>query len=176
MQGLRTDQLRPNDRLRSHLAHCLTCRACEDVCPAGVPYGQLIDATRAMLVHQTKQSWYPRLLRGVFLDSLLTHPGLLTLARAALRLYQQIGLRRLVRHRFFDRFDTLRRMDYLLPDLQAPLRWHKYFPPLGLERGQVGLFKGCVAAVNTHAPWVWCTYTATANLLWSAAPAQWLPP
>ena len=35
--------LADDGRLQAHLDGCLHCRACEAVCPAGVPYGRLID-------------------------------------------------------------------------------------------------------------------------------------
>lgn len=50
MQGLATGQLEAEPSLLRHLDRCLGCRACEKACPAEVPYGELIDAGRALLV------------------------------------------------------------------------------------------------------------------------------
>jgi glycolate oxidase iron-sulfur subunit len=51
---------------RRHLDQCLGCRACETVCPSGVPYGHLLEATRATLTERHPLPWHARLLLGVF--------------------------------------------------------------------------------------------------------------
>jgi glycolate oxidase iron-sulfur subunit len=49
MRGLHEGRIAPSDPLIEHLDNCLGCRACESVCPAGVPYGRLLEETRGQL-------------------------------------------------------------------------------------------------------------------------------
>ena len=48
-QGLLGGTLPASTSLNAHLDGCLSCRACEAVCPAKVPYGRVLDGARAAL-------------------------------------------------------------------------------------------------------------------------------
>src|SRR5262250_3499412 len=85
------------DSTVEHLDLCLGCRACETVCPSGVPYGELIEAARAEIERQRPGPLLRRLFRRVNFELLLAHPRMLALAAAGLRFYQTSGLRTLVR-------------------------------------------------------------------------------
>ena len=47
MTGIATGAVAHSDAARLSLDHCLSCQACEAVCPAQVPYLQLLDSHRA---------------------------------------------------------------------------------------------------------------------------------
>src|SRR6266850_4964949 len=47
VKSLAEGRMSLSDSTVRHLSLCLDCRACETVCPAGVPYGQLIEAAKA---------------------------------------------------------------------------------------------------------------------------------
>jgi glycolate oxidase iron-sulfur subunit len=140
------------DSVAAHLDLCLGCRACETVCPSGVPYGQLIEAARAEIERQRPGGPLRRLFRWGNFSLLLAQPRLLRLAATGLRLYQASGLRRVVRAWGLLRLlpGALRHWEPLLPDLpagadRAPLP--ETTPAAGARRGRVGLLTGCIQQV-----------------------------
>ena len=77
-----------------HIDRCLGCRACEQVCPAGVEYGQLLEASREVLSEaQPKSDFANRILRLVLRHVWLS-PWRLRLFFGASRLFRDLGLAR----------------------------------------------------------------------------------
>ncbi len=141
-----------SDSSVEHLSLCLDCRACETVCPAGVPYGRLIEAAKAEIERTRPGGLLRRAFRWVNFGLLLGHPRLLAAAAAGIRLYQASGLQRLVRRTGLARAlpGTLPAWEALLPTLppahaRAPLA--SLTPAQGARRGRVAMLTGCVQAV-----------------------------
>lgn len=135
MQGLAQGALEVGPGLIRHLEQCLGCRACERVCPAAVPYGELIDAGRELLVEQgagpsASSRWMARLLR---------RPGWLRFAIAIAQLPGARAMARLLG-------GPLGRAAQLLPADARPPRWPDHPRTEPAPRGEVLLFTGCVGA------------------------------
>jgi glycolate oxidase iron-sulfur subunit len=80
----------------THIDRCLGCRACEQVCPAGVEYGQLLEGSRAVLLEaQPKSDFASRVLR-IVLRKIWLSPGRLRFFFGVSRLFRDLGLARLL--------------------------------------------------------------------------------
>lgn len=79
-----------NESVETHIARCLGCRACETACPSGVPYGNLLEATRATLAERRPIPFVARVILSVF-----EIPWLLRLAMFGGRVARAAGIARL---------------------------------------------------------------------------------
>ncbi|MDX6692517.1 MAG: glycolate oxidase iron-sulfur subunit [Blastocatellia bacterium] len=81
-----------------HINRCLGCRACEQACPAGVEYGELLEASRELIYETTtgrRHGWTNRLLRFL-LRRIWLHPSRLRFAFGCARAMRDAGLARLL--------------------------------------------------------------------------------
>ena len=126
--ALNQGQLKPDETLRTHLDHCLGCRACERSCPSQVAFGEIMDQARALLEPQ-RPAAERRRRRAI--QALFAHPRTLRLTLAGLRWLQKSGLGKALRQ---------------LPAIPSGTRWRPYYPPLRATegRGDVALFLGCI--------------------------------
>ncbi len=99
MQRLLEGSIALDDRdAGHHLDRCLGCRACETACPSGVPYGELLEATRATMVPVRGMPPVARMVLGLFRRTALLHV-VLRLAR----LFRASGVPRFLATRLPDR-------------------------------------------------------------------------
>jgi glycolate oxidase iron-sulfur subunit len=133
IQGLLENKLPSSDQLQSHLSSCLLCGACETVCPANVPYAELMDFARSRFCSPTLLD---KLIRWVFVI-----PWLRTFAQIKLFFFQKLKIRNVLSWLVISRFSSLKRLDLLLPDVVLPIK-REY-----ASVGDVGLFIGCVSSL-----------------------------
>ena len=152
IKSLAEGRMTLSDSTVRHLSLCLDCRACETVCPAGVPYGRLIEAAKAEIERDRPGALGRRLFRWLNFGLLLGHPRLLGLAASGARLYQASGLQRLVRKSGLVRLlpGTLPAWEALLPPV--PAKSERTGPPPvtpaeGPRRARVAVLTGCVQSV-----------------------------
>lgn len=158
MKAVNEGRLEITPRVTSHWDACLQCRACEAVCPSGVPYGRIMEKTRSQMLTQKTGSSASKPVSRLFLRAGLPHTKRLRLGAHAIRLYQRSGLQKLVRgsHALNLLPGNLDELESQLPDMRGDFfgpRKEKY-PARGLAvRGlaedappklTVGLLSGCV--------------------------------
>ncbi len=138
-----------------HWDLCIQCRACEVACPSGVPYGRLIEATKAQVERYRRPRLLPRLAASVLLKRVLPSQRSLTALIAGLRLYQRSGLRRLVRWSRVLRLVSARLASLEASAPEVPRSRFKaagqVVSAAGERRARVALLSGCVMPL-IHGP------------------------
>ncbi|MEE8465865.1 MAG: heterodisulfide reductase-related iron-sulfur binding cluster [Dehalococcoidia bacterium] len=148
MKAVNEGRVEITPRIVSHWDACLQCRACEAVCPSGVPYGRIMERTRAQVRAAGLQSRELRRFSRLFLNAALPNPRRLRFGAHLIRLYQRLGIQKLIR---------LSHLLYLLPggiakfESQLPPMSKRFFgpsatvhPAQGTKKMTVALLSGCV--------------------------------
>jgi len=152
MSGVASGHIPMNERFVQHMDRCLTCRACEAVCPNSVAYGRLIDGARVMIrenlqvaekgMARGRKGWF----RKIFERELIAKPSRFDALRPVMRL--------MVKSRLLGgllRLSVLRKSTLIQSQLFLTARnlpghiWRTVYPAKSPLRGEVALFLGCVA-------------------------------
>lgn len=121
--------------VRTHIDQCLGCRACETACPSGVPYGHLLEATRATLTDVKPNPLIARLILFVF-----ARRSLIRLAMLGGRVARGTRVSWLL-SRLSGRIGFAMAM---LESTRSPLKRKPYTPQGDGARGSAALLTGCV--------------------------------
>lgn len=143
IEGLSKNQLKPSHKLNTYLDHCLNCQACEAVCPANVPYGNLIDNARAYLSSSNNATRIP-----FFLDLITRYPNLARFANYLFRAYQVTGIQNFAKKTGLLKTLGLSHAENLLPPIIKPIHWKNYYPAINKQQGNVALFIGCISNIT----------------------------
>jgi glycolate oxidase iron-sulfur subunit len=140
-------QLELSPNLIEQMYSCFACMACNEVCPVGIRPADLTLAMRFVQEQRKPAAWKKTLFEG-----LIPHPQRMEAATLPLRLYERLGIRRLVYTLGLKRLlpQKLRDLESMLPRLpQRPLR--QILPPVTPARGEtkyrVGFFLGCAQSL-----------------------------
>jgi len=157
MRAVEEGRLQPNSAaFESHINRCLGCRACEQVCPAGVEYGNLLEGARSEITSQKKQQrGLAYLLQSWLLCYIWLYPKRLRILFSAARIVRDIRIPALLNKTGIPAILSPRlafALALLDSSSPAPLNFaenenvaeEKEMPAIAEKKRSVMLFKGCV--------------------------------
>ena len=155
MKAVNEGRISIGPTVTDHWDLCIQCRACEAVCPSGVPYGRLIEATMAQVERKRKPSMIARAASSLLLRGIVPHQGRLALVAKAMRMYKGLGIQAAVRKTGALRLvsKSLAELEMTSPEVQSRAFKAKgqVIPAVGERRARVALLSGCVMPL-VHGP------------------------
>lgn len=123
-----------------HIDRCLGCRACEAVCPSGVPYGDLLEHTRDHVEKNYARSAFQTFLRRVAIEKVFPFPRRMQAALLPARIAKAAGV-----NKWMPKF--AREALSLIPTDANAATLPEFSPATGNRKGCVGFIRGCVMSV-----------------------------
>ncbi|MCM3469040.1 (Fe-S)-binding protein [Brevibacillus borstelensis] len=168
MKGVATSQLSVDPEFEKNMYACLGCRACETACPAGVPYGSLVETAREVVEDNKKSEAKPPFLRQLVFDKVFPYPERMQALGTALWAAQSAGLQTLANKTGLINIlpRELAEMQQAVDKIASPRerkQREKVMKAEGKAALKIGMFTGCIMDVMFFE-----TNQATARLLTKA--------
>ncbi len=141
---------------QEQMSACLNCRACEAVCPSGVQYGQILEASRTQIEQAREENrltphpWPARLLRQAVFGNLFKQMALFRAFSTMMWLYQNSGARWLAHRSGILKMLKMEEMEALLPPIsdQFVIPRGQLYRAQGQTRSRVALLAGCIMSTS----------------------------
>jgi glycolate oxidase iron-sulfur subunit len=151
-----------SETFQEQMSACLNCRACEAVCPSGVQYGAILEASRTQIEQARNEQRLPasplpvQIIRGAVFGKLFTNMALFRAFSRLLWLYQRSGIQALARRLGIIRAMGLADAEQLLPTISDTFTVPRgqVFHAKEPAKRTVALLSGCImstAFANVHA-------------------------
>ena len=150
MKGVATELLQIDEEFEHNMYLCLGCRACETACPAGVPYGSLVETARDVVESRKKQQGDELVIRDLIFNEIFPNSERMELMGNLLWMAQATGLQALAQKTGLMKIlpRPMREMAAAVDTVASPWQRMKREAVLQPEAASVGLtigmFKGCV--------------------------------
>ena len=132
--------------------YCLDCQACETACPAGVKYGSMVEAARAVIVKNGSEPFLKKAVKKFVFRVLLFQPSRLRAASRILRYYQKSFIRKAIHSSGIIKkyFGRLLEIDKLAPQVSETFSDDvipEYTKPALKPAYRIAILTGCLMDV-----------------------------
>lgn len=156
-----------SDVFQEQMSQCLNCRACEAVCPSGVEYGAILEASRAQIEQAREQgtdptapvlpsgrpveaiapfAWWQKAIRYTVFKGLFNHMALFRTFSGVMALYQRSGAQWVARRSGLLKALGMAEMETMLPPMPARfvVPQGQIFRAEGQRTHTVAVVTGCI--------------------------------
>jgi glycolate oxidase iron-sulfur subunit len=142
MKGVMDGTLSVADSFMEEMYFCLDCQACQTACPAGVKYGELIEAARTLVEGKKKLR-----LKNFVLRNVVERRKVLIAVAIAIRFLQNSFVGKITMSLLRGVFPNLYERASLMPKVASKFAFGSVpekVDPVGEIRGVVSILTGCV--------------------------------